>query len=842
MADAHKAEIEFDVQGMSCASCVARVEKAIQTLPGAETVNVNLATERARLRYDPALLTSARIAEAVAQRGYVPHVAEMEAMVEGMSCASCVARIERALKALPGVLEAHVNLATERARVRYLAPGVGADEVLRAIRGAGYEARAIAGENEAREEPRRQALRALRRDLLRAFFLTLPVLILSMGPVFLPGWRAALLALAPFAVWAGLEAALTTVVLFGPGRRFFYPGFMAYRHLSPDMNSLVMTGTGAAWLYSLLVWLVPQVFPATARHLYFDSAAVIITVILLGKYLEEVAKGRAGSAIQGLAGLQAKTARRRVGQDEDDVPLSALQRGDIVIVRPGERVPVDGRVQDGDSYVDEAMLTGEPMPVAKRPGDRVVGGSLNQHGLLAVEVDALGRESVLERIIRLVERAQGSKLPIQRLADRVVRVFTPLVLFLATCTFFGWWAFGPSPALSLALVSAVAVLVVACPCAMGLATPAAVVVGTGRAAQLGVFFREGAALETLSHVDTVVFDKTGTLTVGRAQLTDVVTRDLSRRDVLAWAASVEAGSEHPLARAIVAAAGEEDIAPAPVQDFAVLPGYGVQATLSGEPIRLGARRLMARSGIATADWDEAAEALARAGKTAVFLARGQAVAALLAVTDPVRPEAQAVVAALQERRLSVAMITGDTTAAAAAVGAALGITDWHAETLPEDKARAVEAWQRQGLRVAFVGDGINDAPALAQADVGIAVASGTDIAIAAAAVTVSGGIGGVATAVDLARRTMATIRGNLFWAFFYNILLIPLAAGAFYPSWGIQLNPMLAGLAMGFSSVFVLSNSLRLRRARGPRLKVRAQAAEPGQPAGHTILVERRTS
>jgi len=832
-------QIEIGVDGMTCASCSARVERALNKLTGVEQASVNLATERAQVSYDETALDAAQLAETIRDVGYTPVIADYEIGVGGMTCASCSARVERALNKLPGVLEANVNLATERASLRYFPAMIDAEDVAAAIRDVGYEPRTLdegADQQSTEDAARERNLHAMRRDLWLAGVLTLPVLVLSMGATFVPGLQHALEAAAPTSAWDWLQAILTTAVLFGPGRRFFRPGWIAYRHLSPDMNSLVMTGTGAAWLFSLMVLVFPDWFPAEARNLYFDSAGVIVTVILFGKYLEELAKGRTSSAIKKLIGLQAKTAHMLRDGEEHDVPVSQLRSGDRVRVRPGERIPVDGTVQGGESYVDESMLTGEPVPAAKRAGDEVVGGTVNQHGVLEIEATQVGKETVLAQIIRLVERAQGSKLPIQGLADRVVRVFTPTVIALATLTFVVWLAFGPAPAITLALVSAVAVLVVACPCAMGLATPAAIMVGTGRAAELGVLYRKGEALEALSHVDTVVFDKTGTLTEGRPRLTDVETARGDRAETLRLAGAVEAGSEHPLGLAIVEAARAEDVALPQVESFEAIPGYGVQARVEGRDVKVGAERLMQRERIDTGALSERAAALAGDGKTPVYLAVDGQLQALLAVADPLKDESIAVVGELKQRGLQVVMLTGDSRRTAEAIARRAGIAQVQAEVLPDGKAAAVQALQRQGRKVAFVGDGINDAPALAQAEVGIAVGSGTDIAIEAADVTLTrGDLSGVVTALHAAQRTMSTIRGNLFWAFFYNILLIPLAAGVFYPALGWHLNPMVAGVAMGLSSVFVVSNSLRLR-------KLRAAALAPTGEAPQTVAVAHATT
>lgn len=824
-------ELEFRVEGLTCASCAARVERALQVLPGVQTASVNLATEQASLRFDPGQVRLSQIVDAIHEAGYDVPVVERDMAITGMTCASCVGRVERALTAVPGVVSATVNLATERAQVRFLEGAVSRGALIAAVADAGYEAQwptdgSAAGAEE-RAGGRDLALRRMKKDLRWAVALTIPVLVLSMGGLFVPGFETLLLRAAPAGVWDWIEAILTTLVLFVPGRRFFRPGWIAYRHLSPDMNSLVMTGTGAAWLYSLIVLLFPGAFPAHARGLYFDSAAVILTVILFGKFLEEVAKGRTGSAIRSLIGLQAKTVRRVRAGHEEDIPVSQLAVGESVIVRPGERIPVDGLVRLGESYVDESMLTGEPVPVPKKPGDRVVGGALNQHGVLEIEAREIGGNTVLAQIVRLVERAQASKLPIQGTADRVVRIFTPLVLLFAALTFTIWFLFGPAPAITPALINAVAVLVVACPCAMGLATPAAILVGSGRAAELGVLYRRGEAMESLSHVDTVAFDKTGTLTVGHPQLVQLITPDQNERDVLAWAAAVEAGSEHPLAQAVVEAARARDIRLPAAAAFEAMPGFGVRAAVDGHRMLVGSERLLAREGIEATAWKRRAEPLAEAGNTPVYVARDGAVIALLAIADPLRAQARSLIQAVQGLGLRTVLVTGDNQRTAAAIASALGIRDFHAEVLPEGKAAVVAALQEGGRKVAFVGDGINDAPALARADVGIAVGSATDVAIEAADVTVTRDVGAVLTAIQVARKTLGVIRGNLFWAFIYNVLLIPLAAGVFVPRFGWHLNPMLAGVAMGFSSVFVLTNSLRLKRLKPTVLTATQDAVCP---------------
>ena len=824
--------LQLDIDGMTCASCSGRVERALNAMPGVQAT-VNLASERAELRFDPALVKPEQLVNTVRETGYTPRTAQAVLQVDGMTCASCVGRVERALRAVPGVIEASVNLATERASVRYLPASVQPRALIQAVVDAGYGASLPDGDAAALEasqaEHKFRQLQAMRRDVLWAVGLAVPVMILAMGSMVSPAFGQWLDAVVPATIprfWDWVQALLTSGVLFGPGRRFFRPGWAAYRHLSPDMNSLVSTGAGAAWLFGMVVLLAPGLLPPDARHVYFDSAAVVVAAVLFGKYLEELAKGRTAGAIRALIKLQAKDARVRRDGVEVTVAIADVHVGDQVIVRPGERLPVDGSVVDGSSYVDEAMLSGEPIPVAKRAGDAVRAGTVNQQGLLVIGATSVGQGTLLAQIIRLVEQAQGGKLPIQGLADRVVRVFTPAVLAIAALSFIGWLWIGPPPAITQALLAAVAVLVVACPCAMGLATPAAIMVGTGRAAELGVLFRKGEALEVLSHVDTVLLDKTGTVTRGRPALTTIwACPGFSESDVLRWAAAVESGSEHPLALAVLQAARERGVVPPLASEFSSVTGYGAQAVVDGAWVHVGALRYVEQQGIDPGQSAAQAERLQTEGHTTVFVVRDARVVGVLGISDPLKADAAAVIAALQGLGVGVEMVTGDSARTAQAVARQLGITSVHAEVLPQGKAEVVRALQAQGRRVLFAGDGINDAPALAQADVGMALASGTDIAIEAADVTLTRGeLPGVLTALRVARRTMATIRGNLFWAFAYNVLLIPVAAGLGTP-WGLHLNPMLAGVAMGLSSIFVLGNSMRLKRLRPVQLR-----ATPTQP------------
>jgi Au+-exporting ATPase len=806
--------MSLPVEGMTCASCVGRVERALARVPGVASAAANLATDRVTVTLD-APVDRAALVEAVTKAGYaVPAPAPVELAVEEMTCASCVGRVERALKAVPGVAEASVNLATERAHVT----GTAAPEALiTAVAKAGYPARPVeAGASAAEETAERRDAEAaeLTRDVTLAAVLTLPVFVAEMGGHLYP----------PFHHWigatVGMQASwvaqflLVTLVLLVPGRRFYVHGLPALLRGAPDMNSLVAVGTLAAWGYSVVATFAPGALPPGTVAVYYEAAAVIVTLILIGRLLEARAKGRTSQAIRRLVGLQPRNARvRRKGRVEE-VDIAALRPGDIVEIRPGERLPADGTVAEGESWVDESMITGEPVPVAKAPGAPVTGGTVNQAGALAVRVGAVGGDTVLAQIIRLVEQAQGAKLPIQAMVDRVTLVFVPAVMAVAALTFLAWLVFGPEPALTFALVNAVAVLIIACPCAMGLATPTSIMVGTGRGAELGVLFRKGLSLQRLSDVRIVAFDKTGTLTEGRPSLTDLEPEaGFDRATVLAAVAAVEARSEHPLARAIVAAASAEGLALARAEGFAARPGRGALAMVDGVEVLVGSARLMAEKGVDIGAAEARAEALAGQGKTALYAAIGGRLAAVLAVADPVKDTTPAALAALHRQGLKVAMITGDGQRTAEAVAATLGIDVVVAGVLPGGKVDAIKALRAEHGPVAFVGDGINDAPALAEADVGLAVGTGTDVAIEAAdVVLMSGDLAGVATAARLSRAVIGNIRQNLVWAFGYNVALIPLAAGVFWPAFGLLLSPMIAAGAMALSSVFVLGNALRLRR------------------------------
>ncbi|MDM9559400.1 heavy metal translocating P-type ATPase [Bordetella petrii] len=816
-AGAAAATISLPIEGMTCASCVGRVEAALAKVEGVGSVSVNLATERADIRPAGPVDRQALI-QAIEKVGYDVPASTVELAVGGMTCASCVGRVEKALKAVPGVAQATVNLATERATVR----GVAAvQDLVAAIEKVGYEARpadtgAQAGEQAAEKKDAERA--GLKRDLILATVLALPVFVLEMGSHVIPGMHEWVMDTIGMRQSWYLQFALTLLVLAIPGRRFYLKGFPALARLAPDMNSLVAVGTAAAFGYSLVATFAPGLLPAGTVNVYYEAAAVIVALILLGRYLEARAKGRTSEAITRLVGLQAKVAHVSRGGRIVDIPVNDVALGDIVEVRPGERVPVDGEVTDGSSFVDESMITGEPIPVEKTAGSAVVGGTVNQKGALTLRATAVGGQTMLAQIIRLVEQAQGSKLPIQAVVDKVTLWFVPAVMLAAALTFLAWLVFGPSPALTFALVNAVAVLIIACPCAMGLATPTSIMVGTGRGAEMGVLFRKGEALQLLKDARVVAVDKTGTLTEGRPAMTDLeIAPGFERGEVLAKVAAVESRSEHPIARAIVAAAEQGGIAPPAMSGFESVTGMGVRATVGGARVEVGADRYMRQLGLDVGDFGGTAERLANEGKSPLYAAIDGRLAAIIAVADPVKPSTPAAIAALHELGLKVAMITGDNARTAQAIARQLGIDEVVAEVLPAGKVEAVRRLKAAHGQVAFVGDGINDAPALAEADVGLAIGTGTDVAVESAdVVLVSGNLQGVPNAIALSKATLGNIRQNLFWAFAYNTALIPVAAGALYPGWGVLLSPVFAAGAMAMSSVFVLGNALRLRRFQAP--------------------------
>lgn len=805
--------LQLPIVGMTCASCVRRVEQALLKVPGVVEANVNLANEQAEVTLSADIPVTA-LQQAIASAGFDTRIEQFELAIVGMSCASCVGRVEKALQRIPGVLVANVNLATESAHLEVLAGNANHQQLITAIKQSGYEAKAVSSERDDKQARKAEEQVQLQRAFWWAFILTLPVFILEMGSHLIPSMAAWVEATLGQTLNWSIQLVLTTLVLFGPGLRFLRSGIPALLRGGPDMNSLVALGSLSAWTFSLVVLLFGDVLPEGTRHVYFEAAAVIITLILLGRNLEARAKGRTGEAIQRLLTLQVSTARVQRDGQWQELALEEVQVGDKVLVRPGERMPVDGTVEQGHSYVDESMLTGEPMPIEKQAGDSVVGGTINKNGALECVTTQVGNDTLLAQIIRMVEQAQGAKLPIQALVDKVTGVFVPVVMGTAALTFLLWLWLAPSPAFSFALINAVAVLIIACPCAMGLATPTSIMVGTGRAAELGVLFRKGQALQSLRDTKVVALDKTGTLTKGQPELTDLqVTDGFDKQQVLAQIAALEQHSEHPIAQAIVSAAKAQALTFSEPSGFKSFPGLGVRGEVDGHKVEVGADRYLTKLGYDLSAFTVIAEQLAQQGKSPLYAAIDGQLAAIVAVADPMKEGTPAAIAALHELGLKVAMITGDNRHTAEAIARQLGIDEVVAEVMPNGKVAAVQQLRSQYGAVAFVGDGINDAPALAEAEVGLAIGTGTDIAIEAAEVVLmSGDLRAVPNALAISQATLRNIRQNLFWAFAYNACLIPIAAGVLYPAFGILLSPMLAAGAMAMSSVFVVGNALRLKR------------------------------
>jgi Cu+-exporting ATPase len=828
--------VEFPVTGMTCASCVRRVEKALGRVEGVREVGVNLANERARVSVDPLAADREKLRAAVEGAGYgvgeIPPVApeadkasgaEASLAVEGMTCASCVRRVERALLKVPGVESAAVNLATERAKVVYdPSEGPGVEGLRAAVEGAGYgvgeveepgrtssarPGRTDAGGVDPREREKETEL----RDLRNRWVVSLLLGLFMMAEMYLPFGPG-------MGVLAPLLLIQATVVQFWAGATFYRTAWAAARHGGTNMSTLVAVGTSAAYGYSAFVTLWPDLSAAWGFpfYLYFEVSAIVVGLVLLGRWLEARAKRRTGAAIKALMGLRAVTARVIRDGEERDVPVEDVGVGDLVRVRPGEKVPVDGVVVEGRSALDESMLTGESMPVEKSTGDGVIGATLNGTGGFVMRAEKVGGETALAQIVRMVEEAQGSKAPMQRMVDTISSLFVPAVLGLAALTFAAWLLFGPSPVL--ALTAAISVLIIACPCALGLATPTAIMVGTGKAAENGVLVKGGEALETARRIDAVVLDKTGTLTRGKPAVTALIPAEgFSEEELLRLAAAAEAGSEHPLAAAIVARAEERGLPLPKAEAFRSSTGRGVRAVVEGREVLVGNRTLV--EGAGAEDLEERAGALARGGATPVYVVVGGRTAGLVAVADTPRPEAREAVEQLGALGLEVWMMTGDDQATAGAIAARVGIDPERvlAEVLPGEKAAKVEGLRADGKIVAMVGDGINDAPALAGADLGIAIGTGTDVAMAASDVTLIGGdLRNIVTGIALSRRTVGKIKQGLFWAFAYNVALIPVAAGALYPFFGVLLSPVLAAAAMAMSSVSVVTNALRLRSFERP--------------------------
>jgi Cu+-exporting ATPase len=811
------------ITGMSCTTCAATIEKGLSQTPGVEQADVNFTSEKASIKYDPTKVDLARIKDTVSQLGYGVATRKSIFPVAGMTCASCVARVEGALSSVPGVVSANVNLASEKATVEYLEGTVVAD-MRRAVKDAGYE---LGPEAQALDDVTAAAqreFRVLRNRFIAAAVLASIIMALGFSPSF---------AGKPYLLWA-----LATPVQFWAGLRFYRGAWGALKHRTSDMNTLIAVGTSVAYFYSMTAVIAPGLFTTGILEpgLYFDTSAAIIALILLGRLLEARARGQTSEAMKRLIGMQPKTALVIREGEQREIPVEEVQVGELILVRPGERVPVDGIVHQGYSSVDESMITGESIPVEKKVGDEIIGATINKTGSLEVEASKVGKDTTLAHIIRMVEEAQGSKAPIQRLADVIASYFVPAVIGAALVTFVVWYFVGPAPALTFAFLNLVAVLVIACPCALGLATPTAIMVGTGKGAEHGILIRNGEALERAHQINTVLLDKTGTLTRGEPVVIDVVAAPFSSpEEVLRLAASAEHSSEHPLGEAVVKAALDKKLELSPSSDFNAIPGQGVEALVEGKKLFLGNLKLMKERGFSLNGLEKKAAELLEGGKTVMFLGRDSQVAGIIALADTLKPGAKEAVQTLRRMGIETAMLTGDNRRTAEAIAREAGINSVLAEVLPEHKAGEVKKLQEEGKVVAMVGDGINDAPALAQADIGIAIGTGTDVAIETGDITlISGDLMGVVTAISLSKRTMTTIRQNLFWAFAYNTALIPIAAGVLYVAFGTTgvpsgfhfilgdygfLNPILAAAAMAASSITVVSNSLRLRRFKPATLK-----------------------
>jgi Cu+-exporting ATPase len=806
-------ELTLKIQGMSCASCVAHIEEALSEVSGVVEARVNFATEQASVLIDPSQVTPSRLANAVTDAGYEVVVEKVTLGIEGMTCASCVHHVEEALRGLNGVLKANVNFAAEKAAVEYLPGAVDVAAIKQAVADAGYDAVAAEEERIDTEKTAHEAkVKELKFKIAVGALFSIPVFLGSYPSLFpwVPDVMQNVIVL-----WI-----LTTPVQFWVGWQFYRGAWAALKHGTSDMNTLIAVGTSAAYLYSVGLILFPSFFEAhgVAREVYFDTATVIITLILLGRYMEMMARGRTSEAIKKLIGMQAKTARVIRDGTEQDIPVEEVIPGDRILVRPGEKIPVDGLIQEGYSSIDESMITGESIPVDKKIGDEVIGATINKTGTFKFEATKVGKDTVLAQIIKLVEDAQGSKAPIQRLVDTVTSYFVPTVITIAVITGLVWFVWGPDPALTYALLNFVAVLIIACPCALGLATPTSIMVGTGKGAENGILIRSGEALETAQKLSALIFDKTGTLTKGEPALTDIFTADgVEETKLLGLVASAERGSEHPLGQAIVNGATEREIELFEPQGFSAIPGKGISAEIEGRFVLAGNLKLMMERGLSLNGLEEKARSFSDQGKTPMYVAVDGRPAGIIAVADTLKPNSADAVAQLHRMGLKVVMITGDNPRTAQAIAKQVGIDRVLAEVLPEDKAREVKKLQEEGESVGMVGDGINDAPALAQANVGIAIGTGTDVAMEAADITLmSGDLRGVVTAIALSKATMRNIKQNLGWAFGYNTALIPVAAGILYPFFGILLSPIIAAAAMACSSVSVVSNALRLRRFTPP--------------------------
>ncbi len=811
------------VVGMTCTNCAATIEKGLAETPGVEKANVSFASEKASVEYDPSKVDLNKLQETISGLGYGVATRKSVFPVGGMTCAACVNRVEEALSSVPGVVSANVNLASDKATVEYAEDTTFAD-LRKAVDDAGYELGTEAEKLEDVTAASQRELRGVRNRFIFAAVLAALIMLLMWLPAFTGR---------PYLLWA-----LATPVQFWAGWRFYKGAWGALKHRTADMNTLVAVGTSAAYFYSMIAVIFPGLFTTVGDGigLYFDTSAMIIALILLGRYLEARARGQTSEAIKKLMGLNPDTATVIRGGEETEISVDDVQAGDLILVKPGERVPVDGIIKEGFSSIDESMITGESIPVEKKEGDEVIGASINRMGSFRFEATRVGKDTTLAQIVRLVEEAQGSKAPIQRLADIIASYFVPIVITTAVITFIIWYFAGPAPSLTYAILNFVAVLIIACPCAMGLATPTAIIVGTGKGAENGILIRNAETLERSHKINTVLLDKTGTLTLGEPRVTDIITAGSSEDEILRLAASAEKGSEHPLGEAIVRAATDKGLEIPAVSDFEAIPGQGVTAKVDGKKLFLGNLRLMDEKKLSLDGLAGDVERLREEGKTVMYIGSGKKVTGIIALADTLKPNAKAAVEALHRLGIRVVMITGDNRQTAGAIAKEADIDRVLAEVLPENKAEEVKKLQDEGRTVAMVGDGINDAPALAQADVGIAIGTGTDVAVETGDITlISGDLGGIVTAISLSKRTVRTIKQNLFWAFAYNTALIPVAAGVLFLAFGSGgvpsglhfilgdygfLNPILAAAAMAASSITVVTNSLRLKRYRPAGLTI----------------------
>ena len=809
--------IDLPISGMSCASCAAKIEKGLANLEGVSKATVNFAAEKATVVFHPDQTDLSHLIDRVKDLGYGAKLEKVVLPIQGMTCASCVKKVEKALSSLKGVVEESVNLATERATVEYLPEEVTIRDLKKVVEEAGYQVLEVKEEDIVEKErlAREKELSRLKWKFIFGAILLAPILILMYGAPFLGKWIGLSRETNFF-----IQFLLATPVQFWVGWQFYAGFWKATKHKTSDMNTLIAVGTSAAYLYSLIVTFVPHLVMVRGfmMDVYFDTSAAIIALILLGRFLEARAKGKTSEAIKKLIGLQPKTARVVRNGNEMNIPVEEVIPGDLVIVRPGEKIPVDGIVKEGYSSVDESMVTGESLPVEKKIGDSVIGATINKTGTFEFGATKVGKDTVLSQIVRLVQEAQGSKPPIARTVDVIASYFVPVVISIAILTFIVWYFLGPHPVLTYAFLNFVAVLIIACPCALGLATPTSIMVGTGKGAENGILIRGAEALEMAHQLKTIILDKTGTLTKGEPSVTDIIgSQRFTRREILTLAASAEKGSEHPLGEAIIKKAKEEGLVLLDSRDFQAIAGQGIEVIVDSRRILLGNLKLMEERKVALNGLLERAEHLSNEGKTPMFLAVDGEMVGIIGVADTLKENSKKATEAFHQMGLEVIMLTGDNQRTAKAIANQIGIDRVLAEVLPEKKAEEIKRLQGEGKKVGMVGDGINDAPALAQADVGIAIGTGTDVAMESSDITLIGGdLRGIVTAIALSKATIRNIKQNLFWAFAYNTILIPVAAGILFPFFGILLNPIFAAGAMAFSSVTVVSNALRLRRFKPP--------------------------